>query len=75
MDGERLETLFDDRGIIFCLPVVMPHPTSTWPMHILQVYEKLTQYIDCPEERWKYLLRAKRGQADTSKPGNSSHCR
>ncbi|XP_067929604.1 putative tyrosine carboxypeptidase MATCAP2 [Watersipora subatra] len=38
-------------------------------MSFCQVYEKLKQYIDDPEERWKHLLRAKRGLTDTSKPG------
>eukprot|EP00400_MALV-I_sp_L67-5_P000850 gene850-805_t len=34
-----------------------------------ELFDDLHQYIESPEERWDFCLRAKRGLADTSQPG------
>lgn len=57
----KMQNLFPISSQLYAL-------TSWW---ILKVYRSLKKYIDCPEARWKYVLRAKRGQADTSKPGET----
>eukprot|EP00057_Strongylocentrotus_purpuratus_P031431 XP_784562.3 PREDICTED: uncharacterized protein KIAA0895-like [Strongylocentrotus purpuratus] len=34
-----------------------------------ELFEHLSRFIQSPEVRWDYCMRAKRGQVDTSKPG------
>ena len=34
-----------------------------------ELFNDLEKYVDCPQLRYKYVLRVKRGLNDTSKPG------
>ena len=39
------------------------------------LFKKLAEYVLDPERRWDYCVRAKRGQMDTSIPGEYSSLR
>ena len=39
------------------------------------LFKKLAEYVLDPERRWDYCVRAKRGQMDTSIPGEYSYLR
>ena len=34
-----------------------------------QLYNEIAKYVDNPRQRYRYVLRVKRGLADTSQPG------
>jgi len=34
-----------------------------------QLFNEVAKYVDNPKQRYRYVLRVKRGLADTSKPG------
>lgn len=38
-------------------------------MSFSQLYKDITKYVDNPKQRYRYVLRVKRGICDTSKPG------
>lgn len=38
-------------------------------MSLKEVFKDLGQYVQDPNVRWDYCIRAKRGQTDTSRPG------
>ena len=38
-------------------------------MSFSELFKDLEKYVDDPKTRYKYVLRVKRGLADTSKPG------
>lgn len=39
-------------------------------MSFAELFKDLGQFVKDPDVRWEYCLRAKRGQTDTSQPGN-----
>ena len=41
-------------------------------MSFKELFADLGKFVDCPNVRWDYCLRAKRGQTDTSQPGEST---
>jgi hypothetical protein len=38
-------------------------------MSFVELFKDLERFVDNPKKRWKYVLRVKRGLADTSLPG------
>ena len=38
-------------------------------MGFSELFKDLEKYVDCPKTRYRYVLRVKRGLADTSLPG------
>ena len=43
--------------------------TKAADLSFCELFEELGRYIQDPETKWDYCLRAKRGYSDTSKPG------
>ena len=46
------------------------HATS---MSFSQLFSHIARFVQDPDVRWEYCLRAKRGQTDTSQPGTHTH--
>lgn len=46
------------------------HATS---MSFSQLFSHIARFVQDPDVRWEYCLRAKRGQTDTSQPGEWTH--
>lgn len=46
------------------------HATS---MSFSRLFAHIARFVQDPDVRWEYCLRAKRGQTDTSRPGNRTH--
>lgn len=42
-------------------------------MSFTQLFHELARFVHDPGTRWDYCVRAKRGQTDTSQPGNTFH--
>lgn len=42
-------------------------------MSFAQLFHDLARFLHHPDTRWDYCVRAKRGQTDTSQPGNTLH--
>jgi len=38
-------------------------------MSFVDLFRDLEKYVDCPKDRWKFVLRVKRGLTDTSQKG------
>lgn len=42
-------------------------------MSFSQLFSHIARFVQNPDVRWEYCLRAKRGQSDTSQPGTDTH--
>lgn len=42
-------------------------------MSFSQLFGHIARFVQDPDVRWEYCLRAKRGQSDTSQPGTHTH--
>lgn len=44
-------------------------------MSFTQLFHNLGRFVQDPNTRWDYCVRAKRGQSDTARPGQHAHIR